>query len=244
MHSKHSCIERIFAGKSTFAHKAVTYRSIDFVSKFCHFFGCFGDNCSAACEDERFLCIFNHLDCRFDVLIFDCIYFWCNGCRSAGIVFIFRACHILCHIYKYRSRASALCNIERSAYSVCQSSNVFYDKAVLCDRHYDSCNINLLERILSEKRCSYITCDCHHWYGIHVCSSDSCYQIGSSGTGGCETYTDFAGSSCISVCRMGSSLLMGSQYMCDLVFIFIEGVIYIQDGTARISEYSVNALFF
>jgi hypothetical protein len=43
---------------------------------------------------------------------------------------------------------------------------------------------------------------------------------------------------------MGCSLLMGGQYMCDLVFIFIEGVIYIQDGTARISEYSVNALFF
>ena len=32
--------------------------------------------------------------------------------------------------------------------------------------------------------------------------------------------------------------------MCDLVFVFIEGIVYIQDGTARISEYSVNALFF
>ena len=103
---------------------------------------------------------------------------------------------------------------------------------------------HLLKRILSEKRCSYITCDCHHWYGIHVCGSDSCYQIGSSGAGSCKTHADFTGSSCVSVCCMGCSLLMGGQYMCDLVFIFIEGVIYIQDGTARISEYSVNALFF
>src|SRR5699024_12390502 len=59
-----------------------------------------------------------------------------------------------------------------------------------------------------------------------------------------QTYTDFSRCPGITVRRMRRTLLMRSQDVTDLVLVLIQRIIYIQNRTARISEYGIHTLLF
>ena len=82
---------------------------------------------------------------------------------------------------------------------------------MLCNRHYNSGNINLLERILSETVYRDVSCDRDHRYGIEVGIRDPCHKIGSTGTACGQDHAGLSACSRISVSGMGSSLLMGGE---------------------------------
>ena len=79
---------------------------------------------------------------------------------------------------------------------------------------------------------------------IHVCGGDTSDQIGSARSGGSHADTDLSGGSRIAVRRVGSSLLMGGEDVTDLLVMFIEFIINIQDRAAGITENGIHSLLF
>src|SRR5699024_9698494 len=90
----------------------------------------------------------------------------------------------------------------------------------------------------------YVGGDGHDRNRIHISRGDPCHKVRGSRTGSSEADAYFPGSPRVSVRRMGRALFMGSQDMIDLILIFIQSVVHVQDGSARITEDGVHALFF
>ena len=57
--------------------------------------------------------------------------------------------YVLGNIYKNRARSSALGDDEGSADHLCQPVDVFYNEIVLGDRHGHTCDVDLLETVLT-----------------------------------------------------------------------------------------------
>ena len=141
------------------------------------FFGSTGNNRTTTDENIWFLCFFDHLCSSFKIFLTNRFNFTIDRSRTAYGIFISSCCHIFCHINQYRTRTSALGNVKCLAECVCQHCDVFYNKAVFCNRHNDSCNIYFLERISSKKWFANIRRDCHNRNGIHISCSNTCNQI-------------------------------------------------------------------
>ena len=152
-------------------------------------------------------------------------------------------CYILWNVHKNRSRTPAACNLKSFTDGTRKFCHIFDNVAVFCYRHNNPGYIHLLERILSKEGCPYVACNGYHRHRIHLRSCNTCHKIGSSWSGCSQAYTYLAGSTGITICCMGRSLLMGGKYVSDLMAVFVQGVIYIQDGSARITEHSVHTLF-
>ena len=207
-------------------------------------FGCSGDHSASSHKNEGLFCGFDHLGRRVHVFLSDLAGFSVNSGRTAGRVFILRACHVLCHVYQNRTGTAAFCYIKGFADSVRKLGDILDNIAVFRYRHYDSGNVHFLERILSEKSLSYVCRDRHYRNGVHISCCDSCYQIRSPRAGGSHADAYLSGGPGISVRRMGSALLMGGQNVGDLIPVFIKSVIYVQDRAARIPENGVHSLLF
>ena len=65
MHTKHTCVQRVFARERTFSHKCVADRSLNLMCQLKDFFGCIGSNCTASYKDIWFLCLRNECCCLF-----------------------------------------------------------------------------------------------------------------------------------------------------------------------------------
>ena len=115
---------------------------------------------------------------------------------------------------------------------------------MLGNRRCDARNINFLKTVFSKQRNIYVTGNRYKRNRIHIGSRYSGYQVGRSRSARRKTYAYFSGTARIAVCGMGRPLFMGSQNMPDLIPVFIQFIIYVQDRSARISEYGVHALFF
>ena len=221
MHTKHTGIQFVFSGKCAFSHQRIRYRRIDGVCKFAQFFCCSGSDRTTAHENEWFFCLADQFCCLIQVRFQHLGSIRSDRCRLLISIFCNSCCHIFCHIYKYRTRSSALCNGKCTSDRRCKVMDIFYDHAVFGDRHNNAGDINLLEAVTSEKSCCHVSCDRYHRDRIHMGCRDTGYQIGCSRTGGCHTYTYSSGSTGISVSSMGSTLLMRCEYMVDLIAVFI-----------------------
>ena len=73
----------------------------------------------------------------------------------------------------------------------------------------DSDDIYLLEGILSETVHRNVSGDCNHRYGIEVGVRDSCHQVRRARAACGQDHAGLSACSRISVCGMGSSLLVG-----------------------------------
>ena len=118
------------------------------------------------------------------------------------------ACNILGNIHKDRSGPAGRGDPESFADRVGQVLDILYDVSVLCYRHGDTRDINLLERILSQKRQGYVAGDRNERDTVHICGCNTGNEIGRAGTAGRQTDSDFTGCSCIAVSGMGSTLFV------------------------------------
>ena len=209
MHTDHSGIQRIMSVKSTFSHQGITNRCIHFGSQLPHFLGSTGDNSTAAHINERFFAGFNHF-CNSRKLRIRVFTLGNFGLYCLCFIFTFVGGNILCNVYQYRTRSSGTSNFKGFTDGICKDRNILYNVSVLCNWHSYTGNINLLERIFSQSRQIYITGNGYHRNRIHIGCSNACNQIGGTGAACSHTNTHLAGSSGITVCRMGSSLLMRS----------------------------------
>ena len=107
---------------------------------------------------------------------------------------------------------------------------------------YNACDINFLEGIFSKKGSSNITGNCYHRNRVHTRGGNSGYQVGCTWAGSCQTHADLSCCTGVTVCCVGSSLLMGSKYMFNFITVSVKGVINVQNSSAWISENGIHAL--
>ena len=240
MHTNHAGIIVTVSIHNPLRHKGITYRCIQQPGQLPHFLVGSRNNSTATYIDIWLFCFLHQSYCL--LYIFFLIFFLYRQCfRLFLLIFKLCRCHILGDIHKNRSRPATSCNRKGLSDRICQNTDILYNIPMLCDRHGYTCNIYLLEGILSKERKIYITGDCYHRYRIHVGRCNTGYKIGCTRSAGCQADTDLAGSPGIPVCRMGCALFMGGQNMSDLITVFIQSIIYIQDRTARITE---NSIYF
>ena len=221
VHTQHTGIQFIFSGERAFSHKGIRYRCLDLMCQSAQFLPCISCNGSASHKDERTLCLPDHL-CRLSQIclfnltyggfhrLWHCIFKVCLGCS-----------HILCDIHKDRTGPAALCNDKGTADGFCKLLHIFYDKAVFCDRHNNTGYIYLLEAVFSQKGNADITGNGNHRNRVHMGCGNTCHQISGARAAGRKAYTHFSCRTGIAVRCVGCALLMGSQYVMDLITVFI-----------------------
>ena len=242
MHPDHARITVAPAVKSAFAHQRITDRCVHKFRQTGHLLKGVRNDGSAAHIEVGPLC-------RPDVLrrLLQLLLSIGGGpadllaCRHRS-VFADRGSHILGNIHQNRAGPPALSNVKSPPQRACQLFHVLDDITVLCDGHGHSRNVHLLKAVLAQHGKRHIGRNCHHGHRVHVRRSNTCHQIGGSGSAGGHTYTHPACGSCIAVRRMGGTLLMGGQDMPDLPAVLVQCIIDIQNGTAGISEHGVYSL--
>ncbi len=149
MHANHTGIFGIVSVHDTFSHQGIAYGSIQNFSKLPHFLIGSGNHCTAADIDKRSLCFFHQSNGFLNICIgiFTGIFK-----RKRLLLFIFTGVgrYILGNIHKHRSRSSFLRDPEGLTDCIRQLCNIFYNIAVLRDRHGHTGNIHLLEGILAK----------------------------------------------------------------------------------------------
>ena len=117
-----------------------------------------------------------------------------------------------------------------------------YHKVVLCDRHGDARNIDLLKGVLADERHTDVAGDGDHGDRVHIRGCNASDQVGRARARGRQAHADLAGRTGIAVCRVRSALLVGGQYVTDAVAILIKRIVNIEDSAARIAENRVDTL--
>ena len=220
MHAKHTGIKRIRPRKRSFSHKGIRHRRVYFPDKNAQLLAGAGQNRAAAYEDVWFLCFRNQRDRRLKLRFTHVLR---RNYRLRRFLLILRLIrrYILWNINQYRSRSSLLRNNKCFPDRIGKDIHVLYYIIMLCDRHCDSCNINFLEAVFSQKAYSHVTGNRHDGDRIHICGGNACHKIRRSRTAGRKTYADFSGRPCISVRRMRRSLFMGGQDMLNLITMLV-----------------------
>ena len=221
VHPQHTGIQLILAGKCAFSHKGIGHRSLDLVCKCAQLLPGVGRDGSAAHKDKGTFCLPDHICCFSQIRFFNLSHIGFHRLWHCSFKFCLGCSHILGDIHKDRAGPSALCNDKSTTDGLRQLFHVFYDKAVFCDRHNHTCDIYLLEAVFSQKRNTYVTGDGNHRHRIHMCCGNTCYQVGGAGAAGCKTHTHFPCGTGIAVRCMGCTLLMGCEYVMNLIAVFI-----------------------
>ena len=226
MHSKHSRITIRSAVKSAFTHQCVTHRSIHTLHECLQLLACTGKHCASANKNIWLLRFADHMYRFLDISLIKGACLRLRNYRFLPCILYFVCSHILGDINKYRARSVLSRDRESAADRIRKLRHILDNKTVFRNRSCNTCNINLLKTVLTEKRYPNVTCDCDHRNRIHVSGRNTRNKVGCSRSGSCHTDTNLAGTSCISVCRMGCSLLMGCQHMLDLRML-IQFIVYI-----------------
>ena len=242
MHTNQAQIQRVCRIQCANAHQGMACRHIGTMHKLAEQLTGIGGQHAAAKQDDRTLTLINHLCHLFDLVMLDLRLRTRLDCRLV-LKFTDRRGDILGNINQNRARTVTHGNFICLTDGICQLLYMTDHKVMLGDRHGHTCNIDFLEAVTSDKGRTDIGSNGNHRDGIHKCRCDTGNQIGGTRAGCCKTYANLAGCACITVCRMGRTLLMCSQDMADTVGILIKLIINIEGCTARITENGIGSLF-
>ena len=243
MHAHHSGVQLIASVKGALAHQAVCHRGLNLVGKCPQLLSRIGQHCAAAHKDERLLGLADDLNGPLHVLLTDGVAMAHDFLRLLLLILAGGRRHILGDIHQNRTRTPCLGNGECPADDLCQPVHVLDNEIIFGNGHGHARNINLLETVLAQKAVGHIAGNGNHRHRVHVGGRNTRNQVGCPGSRGCQAHAHLARGPCITVRCMGSALLMGCKDMGNLILMLVQCVIYIQDGTARITEHSVHSLF-
>ena len=223
VHTDHAGIVGIMPVKSTFSHQCVAHGCINEFHKFLELFAGPGDHSAAAHIEEGAFGGFDHFDHVVDVgiAVTASLSLQSFGRGGSGDVLGHCAGHILGNIDQNRAGSAGCGDPEGLADRRREVLDILDDVAMLGDRHGDTRDIDLLERILAKKRQGYVARDGDKRNAVHIRGGDSCHEIGGAGTAGREADAYFAGCSRIAVRHVGSALLVRGKIMGDLVSVFV-----------------------
>ena len=114
---------------------------------------------------------------------------------------------------------------------------------MLRNRQCDAGNIYFLKAVSGQQIVGNIAGNSDHGDRIHISGGNTGDKVSSTGAGSGNDYAASAGSTGIAVSGMGSTLFMCRKNVGDPVTVLVECIVDVEDSTARITEYGVNALF-
>ena len=243
VHAQHTGVQIVRARERALAHQRICHRGLQLLHKCPHFLRRIGKDGAAAHQDIWLLRRIDECNCPGKLCLRN-ICFLLNRCRYRRLIFGHGRRHIFGHIHQHRAGPAGSGDLEGPADRIRQVIDIFHNKVVLCHRHGDARDIHLLEAVLAKEGHTHVGRDGHNRNRIHIGGGNTGHQVGGTGAGGSHAYAHLAGSPGIAVCRMGSPLLMGGQHMPELISVFINCIIYIQDRAAGISENRINSLLF
>ena len=125
----------------------------------------------------------------------------------------FFSLNILRNINQYRTRTACTSNEIRFFDNSWQVVNILNKIVMLSNRHCNTLNIRFLERILTNQCTSYLPCNGHHRYRVHISSHNACYEICRTRARGSEAHAYFTGYARITIGCMSSALFMAYEIM-------------------------------
>ena len=242
MHADHTRVERVVLVEGPLAHQGAADRRIEAMRKSRERLCGIRQNHAAARHDAG---LFRSLEKRkrfFDFL-FRRKRAQGLGRRQNRLIVGHRRRHILRDIDQHRPRTTAPRNPKSAAQHACELPHIFDNEVVLGNRHADTGDVDLLERVLSEDWIGNITGDCDNRRRVHVGARNAGDQVRRAGAAGREAHADFAARARITVGRVCGALLVTGQHMVNFIPVLVKCIINIQNRAARITEDGIDALF-
>ena len=149
---------------------------------------------------------------------------------------------ILGKVQHDRSRPAALGNIKGTAY---RPSHIFRTTDLIgpfADGLRHTYQVAFLKGIRPQQRSTDLPGNHHDGRTVHHGIRNTGNGVRRPRPAGHQSHPDLARHTGIPLCRMGSPLFMPYQYMVQLIFISVQGVIYRHDSSARIAEERRNPL--
>ena len=128
---------------------------------------------------------------------------------------------ILGNIHQHGALTAGLCNAEGCPHGVGQVFDLAHGEVVLGDGHRDALNVSFLEAVPAQQAGGNVSGKGNHRHAVHISGGDAGDQVGGTRTAGGQHHTGAARCAGVTVCRMGSALLVGGQDMADAVRVFI-----------------------
>ena len=243
VHAQHAGVAAVVAVKGALAHEGIADGGVNQVNELLQFIGGVRDDRAAADQDKGLAGAADHADRLVDLLLRDLLFGDREiSVRDNGLVVTFGPGDILGDIDQNRAGTAGPGDGKGVSDGLCQVIDILDDPAVLGHGHGDAVDVDLLEGILAQQGQGHVAGDGHHGHTVHIGGRDAGHEIGRTGAAGRHADADFAGGPGIAVRRVGSTLFVGGQIVMDLVAVFIKRVIYVQDGTAGITENGIHAL--
>ncbi len=110
------------------------------------------------------------------------------------------------------------------------------------DRQRDTGDVHFLETVPADQSIGHVPGDGHQRRGIQVRRGDAGYKVCRTGAGSGNDHTHIPRGSGVAVRGMTGTLFVGCQHVMDAVFPLVQGIIQIDDLSARVSEHSLCSL--
>ena len=154
----------------------------------------------------------------------------------------------LCHdifwkVNENRARFSGAGDVEGFFDDASEVFPVSDGHAVFRDAAGDADDINLLERIVSDKVAGYLSGEADKRNTVVVCRCKAGNQVGCARAAGNETYADFSCRSRIGIRLMHQRLLVARQNDFDFI-LFVKLIADIDGAGSRITEEILDTLLF
>ena len=97
-------------------------------------------------------------------------------------------------------------------------------------------DVNFLEAVLPDEGVGHVARNGYHRDTIQHRRCNTRYEVGCARTARCQANAYFARRTRVAVRRMRRALLVRGKHVVDFIFIFVKGVVNIDDLTTRITE--------
>ena len=241
VHADHAQVERVVVSHDTGGHECVRSRNGSLADEFQKLFSCFGCRDTAAAVDDRTLGSVDHVGDLLQVSLGEFRH-RIERHRTMRLVVDGLGRNVLGDVHEYRAFAVAVGNTEGIAQSVFQILDAVYEVGVLGNRDDNIGNADFLECIPADEAVRNVGRNGDQWGAVHESGGDTGYQIGSARAAGGKAHACLSRSAAVTVRCVGGSLFVSRHDVSDLIAIFVEGIVEIQRGAARITEDGVNAM--
>ena len=153
-----------------------------------------------------------------------------------GLIFALSHLNVLGNINQYRAGSAGACQDDCLADGICQLLDRADKVVMLGDGQRNTRDINLLEGVGTDLCAENVTRDGQHGNAVQVRRRNTGNQVCRAGTGGGKHNADLTRSARVAVSGVCRALLVRRQDVLDLVLIFIQRIVNVNDLTAGITE--------
>ena len=258
VHADHAGGERVAAGDAAGTHQGDRHGGVDLPGKLAELLVGAAAGHAAAADEHGLLGLGDHVHQLVHVLLVGFGHLQAAGPGAAdevgqaagGGVLLAGQVLILCllggdvlhDVDQNRAGAAAAGQGKGLADDVGQGVHVPHQIGALGDGHGNAGDVHLLEGVAADQVLGHVAGDEDHGGRVHIGRADAGGQVGRARAGGGQAHAHLAGGAGVTVCCVGSALLVGGQDVGDPISVLIQLIVDVQDGAAGIAEHEVDSL--